>query len=40
MIAVVLFVAFFGALMDNYSDKGIIKVGIKLPKFIKKYFKR
>ena len=36
----VLFILFFGALMDNYSDKGIIKVGIKIPNFIKNFIKK
>ena len=32
----IMFVAFFAALWDNYNDKGIIKIGIKKPKFINK----
>ena len=32
----IIFIAFFAALWDNYNNKGIIKVGIKKPKFINK----
>ena len=31
-----IFIAFFGALWDNYDNKGIIKIGIMKPKFINK----
>ena len=32
----IIFILFFAALWDNYNNKGIIKVGIKKPKFINK----
>tara|TARA_B100000900_G_scaffold396620_1_gene396080 strand:- start:275 stop:655 length:381 start_codon:yes stop_codon:yes gene_type:complete len=38
-IASILISIFFSTLHDNYSKKGIIKIGLRLPNFIKKYFK-
>lgn len=40
VVVMTLFVSFFGALNDNYIEKGIIKVNTKLPKFIKRFFKK
>ena len=38
-IAQFLVIAFFGNLWSNYDEKGIIKVGLKIPNFIKRYLK-
>ena len=37
-IAQLLIIIFFATLHSNYSETGIIKIGLRVPNFIKKYF--
>ena len=38
-VAQILAIAFFANLWSNYDEEGIIKVGLKIPNFIKRYLK-
>jgi len=38
-IVQILFIVFFATLWSNYDEEGIIKVGLKIPNFIKRYLK-